>query len=60
MEDICALETELSDLYSTRSEAKKRLLVLVDLEVDSEDRAALLVRRAHALSLTPTGVEYGP
>ena len=40
MEDICALETELSDLYSTRSGAKKRLLELVDGEVGSEDRAA--------------------
>ena len=40
VEEICALEMELSDLYSTRSGAKKRLLELVDDEVDSEERAA--------------------
>ena len=40
VEQICALETELSDLYSTRSGAKRRLLELVDGELDSEDRAA--------------------
>ena len=40
VEEICALETELSDLYSVRSGAKRRLLELVDGEEGSKDRAA--------------------